>query len=350
MPNKGDDDADVPLMGGDPNRDPESGEEAMEGGEAKPPLRPAPIRYCHAGLNAVFLLFGKEYGWFAFCYLILATLCSVTTSIYTTWLFGCVVMMVFFATVFCFAGFQAVSGRYELARPLLGAGMAMFLTCILGGHFFREWSTHAGSQMFDNLDLASMPGKTKGYGKNAVFFWKEGSVDTGMQGAYKLCKDKLPVVGTCVYDYYCVAPIRSKSDTSGVVKAWAGILSHVSCDDRAFLTSAEREQWGDDARAGLGILRTHHWNLAIAAALNNTATEVDGAPLVEWTGDPTKQEREAWNTAWSVEFGIFGGYLLLLLVYSMMMGYASEAYPTSRKIADPDAKDLPSRRKLTPKS
>lgn len=196
-------------------------------------------------------------------------------------------MMVFFATVFCFAGYQAVSGRYELARPLLLAGMAMFLTCILGGHFFREWSLHAGSELFDGLSLADMPGRTKGYSKNAVFFWKvraaelrtpcpphlqqnrqilppsllsslhpsfstlpdtehppphttltpplsfqDGAVDPTRQGEYKLCKDKLPVVGTCVYDYFCVAPIRAKGDDSTAIKAWAGILSHVECQDR----------------------------------------------------------------------------------------------------------------------
>jgi len=340
MSNKGDDN--VPLM---ENKDPESQEE-----EEPVELRPLPIRAAHALLNTLFLLFGKEYGWAGFCYLTLATVCSVTTSIYTSWLGGCIVMMVFFASVFCFAGYQAVSGRYELARPLLLAGMAMFLTCILGGHFFREWSLHAGSELFDGISLADMPGKTKGYSKNAVFFWKDGAVDTTRQGEYKLCKDKLPVVGTCVYDYFCVAPIKAQGDDSTVVKAWAGILSHVECQDRTFLTSEERLQWGDDARAGLGIVRNKHWNSAIANALNTTATEVAGAPLVEWTGDPMQQEREAWNTAWSVECGIFGGYLVLLMAYSVTMGYSAEAYPTSRKILDPNAKPLPSRRKLTPKT
>ena len=200
MSNKGDDN--VPLM---ENKDPESQEE-----EEPVELRPLPIRAAHALLNTLFLLFGKEYGWAGFCYLTLATVCSVTTSIYTSWLGGCIVMMVFFASVFCFAGYQAVSGRYELARPLLLAGMAMFLTCILGGHFFREWSLHAGSELFDGISLADMPGKTKGYSKNAVFFWKDGAVDTTRQGEYKLCKDKLPVVGTCVYDYFCVAPIKAQ--------------------------------------------------------------------------------------------------------------------------------------------
>lgn len=109
-------------------------------------------------------------------------------------------------------------------------------------------------------------------------------------------------------------------------------------------------QWGDDARAGLGIVRNSHWDTAITSALNTTATEVPGAPLVQWTGDPMKQEREAWNMAWTVECGIFGGYLFMLMIYSMTMGYSAEAYPTSRKIFDPNAKDLPSRRKLTPKT
>lgn len=74
MPNKGDDN--VPLMEG---KDVESQE-----GEEPVPLRPLPIRAAHAGLNGCFLLFGKEYGWAGFCYLILATICSVTTSIYTS--------------------------------------------------------------------------------------------------------------------------------------------------------------------------------------------------------------------------------------------------------------------------
>jgi hypothetical protein len=93
-------------------------------------------------------------------------------------------------------GYQAVSGRYELARPLMLAGMCMFLTCILGGHFFREWSKHAGSQLFDGISLSDLPGPAKGYEKNAVFFLNDGKVDAESTGSFKLCKDKLPVVGT----------------------------------------------------------------------------------------------------------------------------------------------------------
>jgi hypothetical protein len=54
------------------------------GSETPQPLRPLPVRYCHACLNMSFLLFGKEYGWAGFCFLVLATVSSVTTSVYTT--------------------------------------------------------------------------------------------------------------------------------------------------------------------------------------------------------------------------------------------------------------------------
>ena len=40
-------------------------------------------------------------------------------------------------------------------------------------------------------------------------------------GEYKLCKDKLPVVGTCVYNYYCVAPILDGAAAKGMpVYSW----------------------------------------------------------------------------------------------------------------------------------
>lgn len=253
--------------------------------------------------------------------------------------------MAFFATIFCFSGYQSISGRYELARPLLLAGFCMFLSCIWGGHYFREWSKFAGSQSFRDLSLDSLPGPTLGYEKNAAFFFKDGKVDAGQTGSYKLCKDKLPVVGTCVYDYYCVAPIVG--DGKGDVHAWAGILSHVACDSATFLHSNERMEWGDDSRSGLGIVRSNNWNKAIAASLNIThSTEVEGAPLVSWTSDPMKTERDAWNTAWTIEFATFAAYLLMIAMYSIAMGYSSEAYPTTRKIIDPNAKELPSRRKV----
>lgn len=209
-----------------------------------------------------------------------------------------------------FAGYQAVSGRYELARPLLLAGFCMFLSCILGGHFFREWAKHSGSQVFNGISLGELPGPAKDYEMNAVFFLRDGKVSTEETGSFKLCKDKLPVVGTCVYDYYCVAPIIG--DKKGDVHAWAGILSHVACDDPTFLSSSDRMEWGDDSRSGLGIIRTKHWNEAIA---NTNLTEISGAPLIEWTGDPMKTEREAWRTAWTVECATFAAYLLMVAVY-----------------------------------
>jgi hypothetical protein len=120
-----------------------------EEGEAtvKEPLRPTPIRAIHAGLHFVFVIGGKEYGWAGFCLLVLGTAASVATSVHVNWLAGCAMMMIFFASSFCFAGFQAVSGRYELARPIMLAAMMLFLSCILGGHFFVEWSKSAGSEL-----------------------------------------------------------------------------------------------------------------------------------------------------------------------------------------------------------
>jgi hypothetical protein len=118
-----------------------------------------------------------------------------------------------------------------------------------------------------------------------------------------------------VYDYFCVAPILGSTGKKEV-HAWAGILSHVACDDSNFLSSEDRLQWGDDARAGLGIVRTEHWDAAIDDACKSfNVTEVSGAPVLSWSGDPMKTERDAWNTAWLVEFVVFGGYLLMVAVY-----------------------------------
>jgi hypothetical protein len=206
------------------------------------PLRPWPVRAVHAGLQFVFIVFGKEYGWAGFCLLVVGTACSVATSVHVNWLGGCAIMMVFFATIFCFAGYQAVSGKYELARPLMLSAMMMFLSCILGGHFFVVWSKSATSETYKNVALADMPKKVTSYSENSLFFLKDGSVSSDQQGAFKLCKDKLPVVGTCVYNYYCVAPILPDDYKKGeTVYAWAGIMAHVECTDSMFFTSPPRK-------------------------------------------------------------------------------------------------------------
>jgi hypothetical protein len=209
----------------------------------KEPMRPFPIRAIHAGLQFVFIVFGKEYGWAGFCLLVVGTACSVATSVHVNWLGGCAVMMVFFASIFCFAGYQAVSGKYELARPLMFGAMMMFLSCILGGHFFVVWSKSATSEVYKNVALTELPKKAPEYSPNALFYLKDGSVSTEQTGSYKLCKDKLPVVGTCVYNYYCVAPILGEDGykKGATVYAWVGIMAHVECDDKMFFTSPPRK-------------------------------------------------------------------------------------------------------------
>ena len=151
-------------------------------------------------------------------------------------------MMVFFATIFCCAGYQAVSGKYELARPLMFAAMMMFLSCILGGHFFVVWAKSATSSVIKGVTLADLPKYSKKFGENALYYLKDGSVGTKQMGDHKLCKDKLPVVGTCVYNYYCVAPLLADGYQKGVsVKAWVGIMSHVDCHDKMFASSPARK-------------------------------------------------------------------------------------------------------------
>jgi len=315
--------------------------------EANEPLRPAPIRAIHAGLQFVFILFGKEYGWAGFVFLVLGTACSVATSVHVNWLAGCAMMMVFFASCFCFAGFQAVSGKYELARPLMCAAMMMFLSCILGGHFFVVWSKSAASQVIKDVSLAGVAKASKDYQENALFYLKDGSVSPAQMGEYKLCKDKLPVVGTCVYNYYCVAPILGGEYEKGAqVYAWVGIMSHVSCTDPVFQKSPERTAWNHAYRNGLGISRSRYWDDAIDASSKKFGMKTaDSAPLMTWVKDPTHDEKVAWHMGWLVEFIVFSAYLMVMLVYSYCVGFSEDALPEARKIMDPNAPLKPARRK-----
>mmetsp|Transcript_40280 Transcript_40280/g.62877 ORF Transcript_40280/g.62877 Transcript_40280/m.62877 type:complete len:342 (+) Transcript_40280:161-1186(+) len=310
-------------------------------------LRPLPVRAVHAALHFCFMLFGKEYGWAGFCFLVIGTTCSVATSVHVNWLGGCAVMMVFFASCFCFAGFQAVSGKYELARPLLLSAMMLFLSCILGGHFFVVWSKSAGSQVIKDSYLKDLPAASAGYHENALFYLKDGSVGADQMGVKKVCKDKLPVVGTCVYNYFCVAPVLEGPYEKGAeVNAWVGILSHVDCSLASFTTSPARKAWDHPYRAGLGMHRDKHWNEAIGASSKKFGLKSNkGAPLINWVADPTHDEKVAWHTGWLVEFTVFCMYLVVMLVYSYCTGISEDALPETRKIMDPNAPLKPSRRK-----
>jgi len=320
-----------------------------EEGEAtvKEPLRPMPIRAIHAGLHFVFVIGGKEYGWAGFCLLVLGTAASVATSVHVNWLAGCAMMMVFFASSFCFAGFQAVSGRYELARPIMLAAMMLFLSCILGGHFFVEWAKSAGSELIKDAPLAKLSTVAKDYQENAIFYLKDGAVATEYMGEYKLCKDKLPVVGTCVYNYYCVAPVLDGASAKGMpVYAWVGVMSHVACDSDTFMKSPERQAWNHPYRAGLGVERDRYYNDAIDESIKKSGFKTTlSAPLLKWMKDPTFDERAAWHQGWVVEFTVFIVYLIIMVVYSYCVGFTEDALPTARKIMDPDAPQKPARRK-----
>lgn len=310
-------------------------------------MRPLPIRALHAGLQFVFIVFGKEYGWAGFCLLVVGTACSVATSVHVNWLGGCAVMMMFFGTIFCFAGYQAVSGKYELARPLMFSAMMMFLSCILGGHFFVVWAKSATSQVVKGKTLADL-GKSKVvYGENTLFYLKDGSVASKQMGDYKLCKDKLPVVGTCVYNYYCVAPLLADGYQKGFnVRAWVGIMSHVDCNDALFLKSPARKAWNHDFRTGLGVDRNKNWDKAIASAVSKYGLKTtDRAPVINWMPDPTRQEQKAWHMGWMVESIVFGIYLVAMAAYSYTVGFTEEAMPAARKIMDPNAPLKPARRK-----
>mmetsp|Transcript_28432 Transcript_28432/g.70411 ORF Transcript_28432/g.70411 Transcript_28432/m.70411 type:complete len:343 (-) Transcript_28432:1320-2348(-) len=313
----------------------------------KQPMRPAPIRAIHAGLQFVFIVFGKEYGWAGFCLLVVGTAFSVATSVHVNWLGGCAVMMVFFACTFCFAGYQAVSGKYELARPLMFGAMMMFLSCILGGHFFVVWSKSASSQVIKDVPLSGLPKVTPAYDENALFYLKDGSVGTGQTGAFKLCKDKLPVVGTCVYNYYCVAPILADGYSKGAdVLAWVGIMAHVPCDDATFLKSPARMAWNHDYRSGLGIERNKHWDSAIDESVKKYGLVTnDHAPVINWMPNPTEEEQRAWHMGWMVESIVFMIYLVAMAIYSYTVGFTEEALPEARKIMDPEAPLKPPRRK-----
>lgn len=314
---------------------------------AKEPLRPLPIRAIHAGMHFVFCLFGKEYGWMGFLLLVCGTACSVATSVHVNWLAGCAMMMLFFGSVFCFAGYQAVSGKYELARPLMLGAMMMFLSCILGGHFFVVWSKSAGSQVIKDVKLSQLSSVAKGYENNAFFYLKDGQVAPDYGGMYKLCKDKLPVVGTCVYNYYCVAPVLDAGYQKGMpAYAWVGIMSHVECTDKAFSSSPEALQWKEDYKAGLGIKRNVHWNKAVAdAAAKYGFKTTSSAPVLKWLADPTADEKKAWHTGWMVEFIVFTLYLFCMLIYAWVTGISEGALEAAREIMDPYAPKKPARRK-----
>mmetsp|Transcript_764 Transcript_764/g.2022 ORF Transcript_764/g.2022 Transcript_764/m.2022 type:complete len:354 (+) Transcript_764:132-1193(+) len=320
----------------------------IDGGGPKEPLRPLPIRAMHAGLHFCFVVFGKEFGWAGFCLLVLGTACSVATSVHVNWLGGCAVMMVFFASIFCFSGYQAVSGQYELARPLMFAAMMMFLSCILGGHFFVVWSKSATSDVIKGVRLNDLPKYAGKFGENTLYYLKDGSVATKQMGTYKLCKDKLPVVGTCVYNYYCVAPILPASgyEKGAAARAWVGVMSHVDCHDKTFLGSPARKAWNHDLRSGLGVARDKNWNKAIGdSAKKFGLVTTDRAPLINWMPDPTRKEQHAWHMGWVVESIVFGIYLVAMAVYSYVVGFTEEALPGARKIMDPNAPLKPARRK-----
>lgn len=331
----------------DPSDLESEGEGLLENGKEPEVLRPAPIRAIHAGLQFVFILFGKEYGWAGFVFMVLGTAMSVATSVHVNWLAGCAMMMIFFASCFCFAGYQAISGKYELARPLMLAAMMMFLSCILGGHFFVVWSKSAASQVIKDVELTGLEKVSKNYKENALFYMKDGAVATAQMGSYKLCKDKLPVVGTCVYNYYCVAPILVTGYEKGAAAyAWAGIMSHVACDDPMFEKSPEKMAWSHDYKAGMGIVRSRYWDDAIDASSKKFGIKTtDGAPLMKWVGDPTHDEKNAWHMGWLVEFVVFSAYLCIMLVYSYCVGFSEEALPEARKLMDPNAPLKPARRK-----
>ena len=310
-------------------------------------MRPLPVRAIHAGLQFVFIVFGKEYGWAGFCLLVCGTAASVATSVHVNWLGGCAVMMMFFATIFCFAGYQAVSGKYELARPLMFAAMMMFLSCILGGHFFVVWAKSATSEVVKGKTLADIGRSKRIYGDKSLFYLKDGSVGTKQMGDYKLCKDKLPVVGTCVYNYYCVAPLLADGYEKGAqVNAWVGIMSHVDCHDATFKTSPARKAWDKDLRTGLGLDRNKNWNKAIANAVSKYGLVTSAnAPVINWMPDPTHEEQHAWHMGWVVESIVFGIYLVAMAIYSHVVGFTEDAMPEARKIMDPHAPPKPSRRK-----
>ena len=315
--------------------------------EQKEPLRPLPIRAIHSGMHFVFCLFGKEYGWAGFLLLVCGTACSVATSVHVNWLAGCAMMMLFFGSVFCFAGYQAVSGKYELARPLMLGAMMMFLSCILGGHFFVVWSKSAGSQVIKDVKLSQLSTVAKGYENNAFFYLKDGQVAPDFGGMFKLCKDKLPVVGTCVYNYYCVAPVLDAGYQKGMpAYAWVGIMSHVSCDSKGFTGSPQALEWEKDYKAGLGIQRNAHWNKAIADAVKTHGFKTtSSAPVLNWVKDPTFEEKDAWETGWFVEFTVFTLYLFIMLIYSWVTGISEGALEQAREIMDPYAPKKPARRK-----
>jgi hypothetical protein len=240
-----------------------------------------------------------------------------------------------------------VSGKYELARPLMLGAMMMFLSCILGGHFFVVWSKSAGSQVIKDVKLSQLSTVAKGYENNAFFYLKDGQVAPDFGGMFKLCKDKLPVVGTCVYNYYCVAPVLDAGYQKGMpAYAWVGIMSHVSCDSKGFTGSPQALEWEQDYKAGLGIQRNAHWNKAIADAVKTHGFKTtSSAPVLNWVKDPTFEEKDAWETGWFVEFTVFTLYLFIMLIYSWVTGISEGALEQAREIMDPYAPKKPARRK-----
>jgi len=164
---------------------------------------------------------------------------------------------------------------------------------------------------------------------------------------FKLCKDKLPVVGTCVYNYYCVAPVLDAGFAKGMpAYAWVGIMSHVSCEEKTFTGSAQALSWKDDYKAGLGIKRNTHWNKAIADASKKYGFKsTSSAPVLNWVADPTADEKNAWHTGWLVEFIVFTLYLFFMLIYSWVTGVSEGALEQAREIMYPHAPKNPARRK-----
>jgi hypothetical protein len=113
------------------------------------------------------------------------------------------------------------------------------------------------------------------------------------------------------------------------------------------------QAWDHDYRSGLGVVRNENWNKAIADSTKKYGlVTADNAPLINWMGDPTKQEHVAWKMGWMVESIVFMMYLIAMAIYSYFVGFTEEALPEARKIMDPEAPLKPARRKkldVTPK-
>jgi hypothetical protein len=247
-------------------------------------------------------------------------------------------MVLCFASFFCFGALNSARGKYEMASPVLLASLLMVASGILGSHFFSMYAHSASGSSIGSADhpvpLELVGNSTRAHNNInlAHIYLANGDVDVNKIGESKWCKDKLPVVGTCINRFFCVAPIM-ESGNSSTVWAWAGVEWTTSCHGVHIQHSKQRKAWDHDYKRGIGFLRNRHWDDAIHVAMKKYGLKSPAtAPLMHWVPNPTASQELDWGMGWLVEIVCVSIYLFVIATYNYCSGLSKGAIPEARKI------------------